>query len=289
MNNLEIFIVTGMSGSGKSVVLRILEDAGFFCVDNLPIQLLDSLLTLLSKQNRNRIAIAIDARDKKSLESLVPKINLLQEKIQNLTPIFLNASNEDLIKRYSETRRRHPFSFQSNEHSEEKMAPTLNECIESERLMLMQTEKIGIKIDTSGLKPSDLKQRIRELILLNPSSNLVIVQSFAYREGIPPDSDLVFDARSIPNPFYENKLKHLTGKDNQVAKFLKSQDQATKFISDIIKLLENWLTFYLQNDRSYFCISVGCTGGRHRSVFCVEEIAKHLREDWTISIRHRDL
>ena len=289
MNTLEIFIVTGMSGSGKSVVLKILEDAGFFCVDNLPIQLLDSLLELVAQQNRIQIAIAIDARDKTSLEKLVPKINFLQNKVKTLVSVFLTASNEDLIKRYSETRRRHPFSFQLNEYSEEKLAPTLHECIESERLMLRQIEEIGISINTSGLNPSDLKLKIRAIINLNPSSSLVIIQSFAYREGIPPDSDLVFDARCLPNPFYENELKGFSGKDNLVIKYFKSQKEPSEFIISILALLKNWLPLYLKKERSYFCISIGCTGGRHRSVFCVEEIAKHLKQDWTTSVRHRNL
>ena len=289
MNTLEIFIVTGMSGSGKSVVLKILEDAGFFCVDNLPIQLLDSLLELVAQQNRIQIAIAIDARDKTSLEKLVPKINFLQNKVKTLVSVFLTASNEDLIKRYSETRRRHPFSFQLNEYSEEKLAPTLHECIESERLMLRQIEEIGISINTSGLNPSDLKLKIRAIINLNPSSSLVIIQSFAYREGIPPDSDLVFDARCLPNPFYENELKGFSGKDNLVIKYFKSQKEPSEFIISILALLKNWLPLYLKKERSYFCISIGCTGGRHRSVFCVEEVAKHLKQDWTTSVRHRNL
>ena len=289
MNKLEIFIVTGMSGSGKSVVLKILEDAGFFCVDNLPIQLLDSLLELVAQQNRIQIAIAIDARDKTSLEKLVPKINSLQNKVKTLVSVFLTASNEDLIKRYSETRRRHPFSFQLNEYSEEKLAPTLHECIESERLMLRQIEEIGISINTSGLNPSDLKLKIRAIINLNPSSSLVIIQSFAYREGIPPDSDLVFDARCLPNPFYENELKGFSGKDNLVIKYFESQKEPSEFIISILALLKNWLPLYLKKERSYFCISIGCTGGRHRSVFCVEEIAKHLKQDWTTSVRHRNL
>ena len=289
MNKLEIFIVTGMSGSGKSVVLKILEDAGFFCVDNLPIQLLDTLLELVAQQNRIQIAIAIDARDKTSLEKLVPKINFLQNKVKTLVSVFLTASNEDLIKRYSETRRRHPFSFQLNEYSEEKLAPTLHECIESERLMLRQIEEIGISINTSGLNPSDLKLKIRAIINLNPSSSLVIIQSFAYREGIPPDSDLVFDARCLPNPFYENELKGFSGKDNLVIKYFESQKEPSEFIISILALLKNWLPLYLKKERSYFCISIGCTGGRHRSVFCVEEIAKHLKQDWTTSVRHRNL
>ena len=289
MNNLEIFIVTGMSGSGKSVALRILEDAGFFCVDNLPIQLLDSLLELVSQQNRTQIAIAIDARDKRSLEKLVPKINSLNKEVKTLVSVFLNASNEDIMKRYSETRRRHPFSFQLNEYSEEKMAPTLHECIESERLMLRQIEKIGISINTSGLNPSDLKHRIRAIINLNPKSSLVIIQSFAFREGIPPDSDLVFDARCLPNPFYKDELKGFSGKDYQVIRYLESQKQPSEFINSILALLKNWLPLYLQKERSYFCISIGCTGGRHRSVFCAEEIAKELKQDWTTSVRHRNL
>ena len=289
MNNLEIFIVTGMSGSGKSVVLKILEDAGFFCVDNLPILLLDSLLEVLVQQNRTQIAIAIDARDKESLNTLVPKINSLQAKVKTLVSVFLNASNEDLIKRYSETRRRHPFSFQFNEYSEDKLAPTLNECIESERSMLKQIEKIGISINTSGLKPSDLKHRIRAIIKLNPKSSLIIIQSFAYRCGIPPDSDLVFDARCLPNPFYEKELKDFSGKDSQVIKYFKAQKRSSELIISIVSLLKNWLPFYLQKEKSYFCISIGCTGGKHRSVFCVEEIAKELKQDWTTSIRHINL
>ena len=226
---------------------------------------------------------------KKNLEKLVPKINSLQKKVKTLVSVFLDASNEYLIKRYSETRRRHPFSFQLNEYTEEKLAPTLHECIESERSMLKQIEEIGILINTSGLNPSDLKHKIRAIINLNPKSSLVIIQSFAFREGIPPDSDLVFDARCLPNPFYENELKEFSGKDNQVIKYLKSQKQPSEFINSILSLLKKWLPLYLQKERSYFCISIGCTGGRHRSVFCVEEIAKELRLDWTTSVRHRNL
>ena len=289
MNNLDVFIVTGLSGSGKSLVLRILEDSGFFCVDNIPVILVDSLLKVLSNQNRTQIAIAIDARDEKSLKFLVPEIISLKEKTKNLTTLFISASNTYLIKRYSETRRRHPFSFLSNQNNEENMAPTIGECIDAERSMLGEIEKVSIKIDTSGLKPSDLKHRIRELIQLSPKNNLIVIQSFAYKEGIPPDSDLVFDARCIPNPFYENNLKDLTGKDNQVVKFLKKQEKANTLISEILNFLNKWLPFYLHKERSYFCISIGCTGGRHRSVFCTEELAKELKKNWTTSIRHRNL
>ena len=279
-----------MSGSGKSVVLRILEDAGFFCVDNIPVQLVDSLLEILKNQGRLKIAIAIDARDRKSILNLYPKIISLREDYKELTTIFLNASNSDLIKRYSETRRRHPFSFElENSYPEDKIAQTIGECIDSEREILSEIEKICIRIDTSALKPLDLKHIIREFLQLSAKDSLVIIQSFAYKRGIPLDSDLVFDTRCLPNPFYEDNLKNLTGKDGRVIEFLKKQKTAAQLVSEITIFLNRWLPFYLEKERSFFCISIGCTGGKHRSVFCTEEIACRLGKNWTTSIRHRNL
>ena len=290
MKTPKIFIITGMSGSGKSVVLKILEDAGFFCVDNIPVQLVDSLLEILKNQGRLKIAIAIDARDRKSILDLYPKIISLREHYSELTTIFLNASNSDLIKRYSETRRRHPFSFElENSNPEDKMAQTIGECIDSEREILSEIEKVCIRVDTSALKPLDLKHIIREFLQLSAKDSLVIIQSFAFKRGIPLDSDLVFDSRCLPNPFYEDNLKDLTGKDDKVIKFLQKQKTATRLVSEISIFLDRWLPFYLEKERSFFCISIGCTGGKHRSVFCTEQIASRLGKNWTTSVRHRNL
>ena len=284
-----IFIVSGMSGSGKSLALNVLEDTGFFCIDNLPISLVPSSINKLFEKNVKKIAISVDARDFESISFFCPTIKELKKTYRNITVIFLTASNKYLLQRYSETRRRHPFSFQTKTFSEDQMAPTLEECVKSERELLFEVQNVSISIDTGGFKPSDLKQCIRKLVTADSSHSLLVLQSFAYKNGVPQDSDLVFDARCLPNPFYHEELRELTGKDKKVMNFLTEKKIVQEFVAEINRYLESWLPQFLNTERSYFTVSVGCTGGRHRSVYCIEALSKLLRKDSTVAIRHRNL
>ncbi len=289
MQDTEIFIVTGLSGSGKSLTLNVLEDSGFFCIDNLPITLMDTTIDFLQKKKQIKIAISVDARDKKSIELLISKLDLFKSTYQNFNIIFLTANNTNLLQRYSETRRRHPLSFQTNIFTEDKMSLTITECINLERKLLEKVHEKSISIDTSRLKPSDLKQWILKLIRINPKSSLVIVQSFAFKDGIPLDTDLVFDARCLPNPYYDRSLRAFNGKDLQIVEFLSSKKIVNQYINEIYQYLSIWLPKYLNKERSYFTISIGCTGGKHRSVYCTEEISNLLEKKWTVSVRHKGL
>ncbi len=289
MQETEIFVVTGLSGSGKSLTLNVLEDSGFFCIDNLPITLMDSTINFLQKKKQTKIAISVDARDKESIDVLISKLDLFKSTYSNFNIIFLTANNTNLLQRYSETRRRHPLSFQQNIYTEEKMSLTIAECITSERELLEKVQNKSISIDTSDLKPSDLKQWILKLIRINPKSSLVVIQSFAFKAGIPLDTDLVFDARCLPNPYYDRNLRDLNGKDLQIVEFLSSKEIVNQYIHEIHQYLSVWLPKYLNKERSYFTISIGCTGGKHRSVYCTEEISNLLEKKWTVSIRHKGL
>ena len=271
---LNLFVVTGISGSGKTSALNMLEDLGYYCIDNLPVALINDALSMLAANGYHRIAMSVDARDKESSKSLIPTIDSLQNQY-DINGIFLTASTMVLQRRYSETRRRHPFSFQNDITDEKEMPNTIVECIERERALMTKIQEKFLTLDTDKLNTNDLKKVIFELIDgIKTNFSLVVVQSFSYKDGIPIDSDLVFDARCLPNPFYDPKLRDLTGRDTKVIKYLKEKHDVHSFIEDILEYLKNWLPNYMKKERSYLTVSVGCTGGRHRSVYCSEEIAK---------------
>ena len=284
---LNLFVVTGISGSGKTSALNMLEDLGYYCIDNLPVALINDALSMLAANGYHRIAMSVDARDKESSKSLIPAIDSLQNQY-DINGIFLTASTMVLQRRYSETRRRHPFSFQNDITDEKEIPNTIVECIERERALMTKVQEKFLTLDTDKLNTNDLKKVIFELIDgIKTNFSLVVVQSFSYKDGIPIDSDLVFDARCLPNPFYDPKLRDLTGRDTKVIKYLAEKHDVHSFIEDILLYLKNWLPNYMKKERSYLTVSIGCTGGRHRSVYCSEEIAKKLSGNWKTLVRHR--
>lgn len=285
----EVFVVTGLSGSGKSSALNMLEDLGFYCIDNLPVSLIGTTLNLLSEKDYRKIAISVDARDKESSERLSPTLDKLKNEY-NINGIFLTASELILQRRYSETRRRHPFSFQENFSNHEQKSLTVGECIAREKLLLASLQGKFLTLDTSQLNPNDLKKSVFELVGGEKSrDSLVVVQSFSYRNGIPIDSDMVFDSRCLPNPYYQKDLQPLSGKDDEVISYLSSNKVVQDFLGDLYKFLDVWISAYLNKERSYITISIGCTGGRHRSVYCCEQVSKNLKKTWRVLTRHRRL
>lgn len=287
---LQLILVTGLSGSGKSVVLALLEDAGFYTVDNLPVPLLPSLIGLLKAEGHQRVAVAADTRLGSDLAMLEGLLTALRAEGHSVTVLFLTARIDALLQRYSETRRRHPLSLTSRKDTEgSRESKSLLECIEEEQEILSAIEPLGIRLDTSELKPAELRAWVRELTGLRSDGLALLFQSFAFKEGIPIDADLVFDVRCLPNPHYVEALKPQTGKDTAVAAYLRDQPAAVAMIADIGRFLDQWLPQYVAEQRSTLSVAIGCTGGQHRSVYCVESLADQFRGQWPVAVRHRSL
>ena len=286
---MRITLITGISGSGKSVGLNALEDAGFFCVDNLPPSLLRALVETRASEDAQNLAVAVDARSATSLSELPADIAWLRDQGHHVEVIFLTAKTESLINRFSETRRSHPLSHRIAPDAQPSDIPTLVECIWQEREMLSAIEGMGHLIDTSGLSANQLRAWIKELVQKDTQQLSLLFESFAFKFGVPLDADLVFDVRLIPNPFYDKVLRPLTGRDQPVINFLKAQSDAVSLLSDICNFIERWLPAYQRENRSYLTVAIGCTGGQHRSVFMVEQLAQHFKDQARVLIRHREL
>ncbi len=286
--SLEIVLITGMSGSGKSVALHALEDAGYYCVDNLPPELLMSFVTLEQKHNATRVAIAMDVRSATSLPLVPQQLAALRTQDVVLKPLFLDSTTETLVRRYSETRRKHPLS--RGENVDQQRA--LTDAIELERELLSQMREQAHVIDTSIMRSSQLQGYVKSLISAPVSQLTLVFESFAFKRGIPLDADYVFDVRMLPNPHYEPELKALTGKDAPVAEFLERQDDVQLMYSHIEQFLAHWLEPLARNHRSYVTVAIGCTGGQHRSVYLVERLAKAFASahggSWVTLKRHRE-
>jgi UPF0042 nucleotide-binding protein len=284
---MEIVLITGMSGSGKSVALNALEDAGYFCVDNLPPDLLLPFVALEQRQQATRVAIAMDVRSATSLPQVPTLLTQLRQQGVTIRPLFLDASTDTLVRRYSETRRKHPLSQPTNEGADLNRA--LVEAIELERELLAALREQAHVIDTSLIRPSQLQGYIKEVIRLPGSQLTLVFESFAYKRGIPVDADYVFDVRMLPNPHYEPQLRPLTGKDEAVAVFLREQAEAGRMLAHIEAFLNEWLDAMSRDHRSYVTVAIGCTGGQHRSVYLVEELARRFAPRWSTLRRHREL
>ena len=281
----EIVLITGMSGSGKSVALHSLEDAGFYCVDNLPPELLQAFVTLNQQLGAPRVAIAMDVRSAASLPRVPAILATLRQQGVNIRSLFLDATTETLVRRYSETRRRHPLS----RNDEGDMRRALVDAIELERELLADMRENAHVIDTSVIRPSQLQAYVKSLISAPLAQLTLVFESFAFKRGIPVDADYVFDVRMLPNPHYEPELRHLTGKEEPVIDFLRQQEDVSRMILHIQTFLEHWLDVLAKNHRSYVTVAIGCTGGQHRSVYIVEHLASHFDEAWTTLKRHREL
>jgi UPF0042 nucleotide-binding protein len=288
---MQINLITGISGSGKSVALRAFEDAGYDCVDNLPVSLLESLITTLEKENSERVAVAIDARRGQSIAELPSILENLRRNHQ-VRVVFLNADTNTLVQRFSETRRRHPLST----NIKQTQSATLIEAIDNERSLLEPLRTQAHSIDTSNLPAHALRSWIQDLLKDKPVGLTVIFESFGFKKGVPSEADLVFDVRCLPNPHYDKVLRPLTGKDKPVQEFLEKIPEVASMESDIIQFIDKWLPHYIADGRSYLTVTIGCTGGQHRSVYLVNRIIEHFRAQKDLGAlqinfldRHREL
>ena len=295
----QVVLVTGISGSGKSVALHALEDAGLFCVDNLPPELLRDFLRLEHERSQRRVAIAVDVRSAGSLPHLLPLLAELRAEGVAINSVFLDASTDALVRRFSETRRRHPLSEAHRAHGtparrREDQADTegrraLTEAIELERELLAGLREVSTVIDTSQLRPTQLRQWMRELVQASASRLTLAFESFAFKHGVPLDADFVFDVRVLPNPHYIRELQPLTGRDAPVAAYLREQPEVAEMLGQIEAFLARWLPAFVEDQRSYLTVAIGCTGGQHRSVFFAETLAARFAAHAATLVRHREL
>lgn len=286
---MQIVLITGISGSGKSVALNALEDAGHFCVDNLPPSLLRELVAIRIQESDQTLAVAVDARSAISLAELPADIRWLKDQGHDVKVLFLTAKTDSLITRFSETRRSHPLSHRFSPSLDGGHRLTLMECIKQEREMLSAIEGLGHVIDTSGLSANKLRSWIKELIGMEQAPLTLLFESFAFKFGVPLDADLVFDVRVLPNPYYDLALRPMTGRDAPVQEFLKMQPEVEELLADIRSFLEKWLPAYRRDNRSYLTVAIGCTGGQHRSVFMSEQLAHYFHSSARVVVRHREL
>ncbi|HEY1225794.1 MAG TPA: RNase adapter RapZ [Ramlibacter sp.] len=287
---LDLVLITGMSGSGKSVALRALEDAGYYCVDNLPPELLLPFVDLEQANAGKHVAIAMDVRSATSLPLVPTQLRELRSRGVHIRSLFLDSTTDTLVRRFSETRRRHPLSRQDAHESDPLMRQrALVDAIELERELLADLREQAHVIDSSTIRPAQLQSDVKTLLSAPASQLTLVFESFAFKRGIPVDADYVFDVRMLPNPHYEPALRDLTGLDAPVAAFLRAQPSAHRMFEDIERFLQQWLEPLAQDQRSYVTVAIGCTGGQHRSVYLVERLASAFKTRWTTLKRHREL
>lgn len=287
---LEVVLITGMSGSGKSVALRALEDAGYYCVDNLPPELLLSFVALEQQNNAVRVAIAMDVRSATSLPQVPAQLRELQRQGVVIRPLFLDATTDTLVRRFSETRRRHPLS--NNRPGGDAAGDqhhALVDAIELERELLADLREQAHVIDTSVIRSAQLQAHVKSLLSAPASQLTLVFESFAFKRGIPVDADYVFDVRMLPNPHYEPALRDLTGRDEPVIAYLRQHADVDRMYGHIQGFLDEWLEPLARDHRSYVTVAIGCTGGQHRSVYLVEQLAAEFGTRWTTLKRHREL
>jgi UPF0042 nucleotide-binding protein len=276
---MQLIVVSGLSGSGKSIALNVLEDAGHYCVDNLPATLLLEVVDFLADAGHDKAAISVDARSA-ALPALPEHIGALKSRGVDCRVLYLEAGTPTLLRRFSETRRRHPLASASM---------SLSEAIERERTLLARVAALGHRIDTSELQPRVLQNWIRDLLGIGAMTLTLLFESFAYRDGIPLDADWVLDARMLPNPHYDPQLRPFTGREDQVMQFLGRDPAVERWLEDVRGLLSRWLPEIVRENRSSVTVAIGCTGGRHRSVYLAERLADAFRADWSVLVRHRGL
>ena len=277
---MDLLLIGGVSGSGKSVALAAFEDAGYYAVNNLPLPLLVDTARYLAERGQRRVAVALDVKTGPGLSGLEQAIAALGKAGWNVRFLYLDAKVDTLVKRFSETRRRHPLS------SDER---TLTEAIEYERGLLADVRPLGIVFDTSDLPSAALRAWIREFISVDPSKLTLLVESFGFKHGIPLDADLVFDVRCLPNPHYEPALAALDGKDSRVIAFLETIPEVERMYADIYHFVGSWLPDYARDNRNYLTVAIGCTGGQHRSVYLAERLARAFERRYQVLVRHREL
>lgn len=284
---MKVIVISGRSGSGKSTALHVLEDAGFNCIDNFPVALLPALIENIRQdpsQANQELAVSIDARNSAHDLERFPEILLTLDKPDvHFEIIYLDALGPTLVRRFSETRRRHPLTDATTD---------LRQAIEAERGVLANIADIAdLNIDTTRLSAADLTDTIRQRVTLRDQSNMsLLFRSFGYKYGVPVDGDMVFDIRCLPNPHWEPELRKLTGRDQPVIDYLESQSDVSEMYADIHGYLANWLPRFAANHRVYMTVAIGCTGGRHRSVYMAERLgAQFVRDNDNVLVRHREL
>ena len=277
---MDLLLIGGVSGSGKSVALTAFEDAGYYTVNSLPVPLLIDTATHLARSGQERVAIALDAKTGPGLPGLAEAMAALDQRGWKVRFLYLDATVETLVKRFSETRRRHPFS---------SVDRTLTEAIEYERNLLADARLLGTTFDTSELPAAGLRAWIKDFVSVDPSQITLQVESFGFKHGVPLDADLVFDARCLPNPHYEPALSPLTGRDADVVAFLETIPEVERMYNDIYHFIASWLPDYARDNRNYLTVAIGCTGGQHRSVYLVERLGRAFSPRYQVLVRHRDL
>jgi RNase adapter protein RapZ len=277
---MQLILVSGLSGSGKSVALKALEDAGYFAVDNLPASLIAPLIDSV-KSGNEKVAISIDARTGETLATLPLTVAQLNASGIDCRVVFLDANDDALARRFSETRRPHPLA--------DKIDGGMLACIKQERDMLADIAALAHRLDTSDVSPNTLRGWIKDWLLVDRHRIALTFQSFGFKHGIPIDADMVFDVRFLPNPYYDPQLRPLSGKDAEVKAFLRADLNVGHLVDDVTSFLLRWLPSYMSDNRGALTIAIGCTGGQHRSVYVVEELALRFGSDQQVLIRHRDM
>ena len=271
----QLIIVTGLSGSGKSIAIRQLEDSGYYCLDNLPADFLQSVVAHLAQHGLKKLAVSIDARSQVNLETA-------RSAMQQLA----GAGCDVRVRRFSETRRRHPLTGPQEDGSADR---TLNDAISLERELLAPATQYAHVIDTTGLLPNTLRDWVRTFAQAEQSMMTLAFESFAFKNGIPVAADLVFDVRNLPNPYYDPQLRPLTGLDAPVADYLAQFENVREMIADIEQFLAKWLPSYEAQNRHYLTIAIGCTGGQHRSVYVANTLGRLFKDKVLTVVRHRNL
>lgn len=280
---MNLIIVSGLSGSGKTVALQALEDIGYYCIDNLPANLLPHFARNLMDDPQNLAAVSIDVRNRQYLSTLSDSLQELSDLGIDYRILYLSADQETLLRRFNETRRRHPLTDRST---------SLVEGIDLEhRLLEDLSRRASMKIDSSNITPHELRSQVRNLVGARDGSGMMLqIVSFGHKHGHPGDADFVFDVRCLPNPYWHEDLRGLTGLDPEVAEFLEAQPQTTVMTDQIAGFLQQWLPAFENENRSYITIAIGCTGGRHRSVYIAEQLAVRFEDQSpVVQVRHRDL
>jgi RNase adapter protein RapZ len=277
---MDVILIGGVSGSGKSVALGALEDFGYYAVANLPLSLVAETADFLRRADQDRIAVTFDLKTGAGLDGLAEAIAALRAAGWNVRFLLLDAKTDTLVKRFSETRRRHPFSSE---------ALTLTEAIEFERALLADVRDVGFVFDTSDLSAAALRNWIKDFVAVDASRLTLQFESFGFKHGVPLDADLVFDVRCLPNPHYEPELSPLTGRDAPVVEFLERVPEVERMYGDIYHFVAGWLPEYARDNRNYLTVAIGCTGGRHRSVYFAERLARAFEPRYQVLKRHREI
>jgi UPF0042 nucleotide-binding protein len=277
---MDLVLIGGVSGSGKSVALAALEDAGYDALGNVPQALVVPTADHLAAQGATRVAFALDAKRGAGLDDLPAAVDALKARGWGVRVVFLDAKTDTLVKRFSETRRRHPLSGDER---------TLVEAIDLERRRVDAARSLGVVFDTSELPAPALRAWIKDFVAVDATRLTLQFESFGFKHGVPLDADLVFDVRCLPNPHYEARLAPQTGRDAEVVAFLETQPEVERMYGDIDHFVASWLPDYARDNRNYLTVAVGCTGGRHRSVYLVERLARAFAGRYQVLKRHREL